>query len=241
MALTACIYLRTSTREQHPENQLEDCLTFAESRGYDVPEKYIFIEQVSAYRDPDKRTKYKKVKELAHEGKIKAVVCWSISRWVRNRENLIRDINFLTYRGCNLHSVKESWLEDVNIKGPIGDALQTFLIGLVGALAELESIQRSERVFAAMDTDEQGRKVAKRSRKHWGANSRMTKGEAIQAAKLWISRGYIHGQREGLRTVAERVSDEIGKKISFVTMAKIRDGAAPYDFLNPYLNGINKV
>jgi DNA invertase Pin-like site-specific DNA recombinase len=145
--MKASIYLRTSTTEQHPEKQEKDCIEFAKQRGYDID--YIHYEQLSGYKKNIHRPEYEKVKEKARKGEIKAVIVWALDRWVRDRDTLLDDVTTLKNYGCKLHSVKESYLEALNIEGPIGRTLQDFLLGLIGSLAEIESIRRSDRVKMA--------------------------------------------------------------------------------------------
>jgi len=146
--MKAIIYLRTSTKEQHPENQEKECLAFAKARGYDVVE--ILTEQLSGYKQIE-RPEYNKVKQQAHEGKINAVIVWALDRWVRNRDTLLDDVILLRNCGVKLHSVKEQWLEAINIEGGLGKTIQEFLLGLIGSLGEMESQRRSDRVNIAYD------------------------------------------------------------------------------------------
>ena len=46
--IKAIIYIRTSTREQHPEKQLKDCEDFAKQRGYEVVE--VLEEKLSGFK-----------------------------------------------------------------------------------------------------------------------------------------------------------------------------------------------
>jgi len=142
----AIIYLRTSTKEQHPENQKKECLAFAESRGYKITE--ILIEQLSGFKKIE-RPQYNRIKQLAHESKIDAVIVWALDRWVRNRDTLLEDVTMLRNCGVKLHSVKEQWLEAINLEGGLGKTIQEFLLGLIGSIAEMESQRRSERVKIA--------------------------------------------------------------------------------------------
>lgn len=143
----AVVYLRTSTEEQNPEKQREDCISFAEGRGYEVVE--VLEEKVSAYKKNADRPKYERVKSMAHKGKVDAVIVWALDRWVRNRKTLLQDVTVLKEQGVKLHSVQEDYLEMMNIEGPIGDTIKQFLLGLIGSLSELESRRKSERVRMA--------------------------------------------------------------------------------------------
>lgn len=144
--MKAIIYLRTSTEEQTPENQLKDCLEFAKNRGYDVTET--LVEKLSGFKDIE-RPEYEKVKDKARKGEIQAVIVWALDRWVRNRDTLLEDVIILRNYGTKLHSVKEAWLEAINIDGSLGRTIQDFLLGLIGSIAEMESERKSERVKIA--------------------------------------------------------------------------------------------
>ncbi len=143
----AIIYLRTSTEDQEPENQKRECLKFAENRGYEVEE--VLLEKLSGFKQVD-RPKYEKIKEMARKGEIKAVIVWALDRWVRNRDTLLEDTTVLRNYGCKIHSVKESWLEAINIEGALGKTIQEFLLGLMGSMGEMESQRKSERVRLAI-------------------------------------------------------------------------------------------
>ena len=53
------IYLRTSTEEQNPENQLKDCLSINKYGEYEL-----FQEQQSAWKDDLKRIEFNKIISL---------------------------------------------------------------------------------------------------------------------------------------------------------------------------------
>lgn len=145
--MNAVIYVRTSTKEQFPEKQLKDCVRFAEARGYTIIAEY--VEKVSAFKKDAKRPMYEEIKEKARIGEIKAVVVWALDRWVRNRDTLLEDVANLTRYGCKLHSVREAYLEAVNIEGAIGKTIQDFLLGLIGSMAQLESQRKADRTHLA--------------------------------------------------------------------------------------------
>lgn len=139
----AVIYLRTSTDEQDPENQLEDCQIYAEQKGYDVVETY--VEHGSAWKDVE-REKYREIRERVRRENISAVIVWALDRWARNRKKLLEDMQYLADLGVNLHSVQDSYIEDFNMDGPMGETIRQFLINLAGTMAELESKRKSERI-----------------------------------------------------------------------------------------------
>jgi len=144
--MKAIIYLRTSTEDQEPENQKKECLEFAKNRGYEVTE--VLLEKLSGYKQID-RPEYDKAKEMARKGEIKAVIVWALDRWVRNRDTLLEDVTILKNYGCKIHSVRDSWIEAINIEGPLGRTINDFLLGLISSLAEMESEHKSNRVKLA--------------------------------------------------------------------------------------------
>lgn len=145
----AAIYMRTSTVEQHPENQLNACRAFAHSRGYHVSGEY--IEQLSGWKQDVERPKYEEVKRRAHAGEIDAVIVWALDRWARNMDRTLEDVAFFATRGVKFHSVQESWLEEVNVEGPLGEAIRRFLYGMKAAMAQMESDRLSERTKAGLE------------------------------------------------------------------------------------------
>lgn len=156
MEMKCAIYLRVSSLEQDPEKQKDECLTFAKSRGYGI--EGIYIEQLSGYKQIV-RPVYDEVKAKAFRGEIQAVIVWALDRWVRNRDTLMEDCVILRNYNCKLHSVREQWLEAINIEGSLGKTIQEFLLGLIGSTAEMESKRKSDRVKMAFKSHKG---------KHWG-------------------------------------------------------------------------
>ncbi len=144
--MKASIYVRTSTEEQFPEKQIQECKDYAYRKGYEI--EGIYEEKLSGYKDIQ-RPKYEILKEKAKRSETNAVIVWALDRWVRNRDTLIEDIATLKNYGCKLHSVKESYLEAINIEGALGKTIHEFLIGLIGSMAEVESARKSDRIKMA--------------------------------------------------------------------------------------------
>lgn len=191
--MKAIIYLRTSTEEQTPENQLKDCMEFAKNRGYEVPEENILIEKLSGFKQIE-RPEYEKAKEKARKGEIKAVIVWALDRWVRNRDTLLEDVIILRNYGVKLHSVKEAWLEAVNIEGSLGKTIQEFLLGIIGSIAEMESQRKSERVSIAYK-NHKGKK--------WGRPKMHT--NKIKIILDYLNQGLTY------RQIAEKANISMGK------------------------------
>ena len=156
------IYLRVSTKEQDETKQKQDCLDYCKNKGWNVLK--VYQEKVSAFKKDVKRPERDAVVESARLGEIKHIVVWSFDRWVRNRDTLLEDVTTLLHYGCKLHSVKDAWLESINIEGSLGKTIREFMLGLIGSLAQMESERRSERIFLGKRNTniKQGRKNVKR-------------------------------------------------------------------------------
>lgn len=189
--MKAIIYLRTSTEEQEPENQRKECLEFAEKRGYEV--KGVLLEKLSGFKQVE-RPNYEKVKEMARKGEIEVVIVWALDRWVRNRDTLLEDIVILRNYGCKIHSVKEAWLEAINIEGSLGRTIQEFLLGLIGSIAEMESQRKSERVKIAFQ-NHKGKK--------WGRPKTHT--NKVNVILDWYRQGLSY------RQIKEKTNLSLGK------------------------------
>jgi len=157
MTKQAIIYLRTSTDDQDPQNQLKACQNYAEREGYNVVDTY--VEYGSAWKDQE-RPKYQEIRSrVAHES-IDGVIVWAFDRWIRNWKQLKSDLEYLRSHDVALESVQEDWVDAMNIDGAMGEAIRDTIINLLGALAERESNLKSQRVQAAAqnyDGDDWGR------------------------------------------------------------------------------------
>jgi len=202
--MKAIIYLRTSTEEQDPENQRKQCEDFAKKVGYEVVD--VFLEQISAFKKVD-RPLYEKAKQMARKRQIDAVVVWSLDRWVRNRDTLLEDVMILRNFGCRIHSVREDWLEAVNIEGSLGKTIQDFLLGLIGSIAEMESEKTSERIKAAFE-----RHKKKKKGKKWGRPSVHTNKKRV----------IIEHWKKGMsyREISEKTKLSTGKISQIITVHK---------------------
>lgn len=181
----AAIYLRVSSLEQNPENQRADCLAFAKQRGYDI--EGVYMEKLSGFKDIN-RPQYEIIKRKASMREIQAVIVWAVDRWVRNRDSFMDDITILTMYGVKLHSVKEAWIEAINIEGSLGKTIREFCLGIMASLGEMESQRKSERM-----------KIAYKNRKgRWGRK------QLTKPAQEKILEAFNAGK--SMRSIAKEVS-----------------------------------
>lgn len=101
----ACVYARVSTEEQAKEgtsldSQIEAMLDWASENGYGVPQEYIFREEWSGA--VLERPRLDRVRELATQGKVQAVLVYSWDRLGRNTTHQ----HVLRYLLCERHGVE---------------------------------------------------------------------------------------------------------------------------------------
>jgi len=95
----ACLYLRTSTVEQHVENQRPVLEDLARRRGFDVVA--VFEEQASAVK---KRPIFEQVMADAHAGKFDVLCIWALDRMGRSMTgNLQAVLDLDCWRSALMH------------------------------------------------------------------------------------------------------------------------------------------
>ena len=194
--LTAAIYLRTSTKEQNPENQLRDCVTFCEHLG--VTKYDVFSEQKSAWRREKNREVFDGlVKDLVKK-KYSLLVVWRYDRIYRNMKKFTKFMEsmFLVH-GVKVYSVKEEWITELwdivhsdvlgNLPSPFDEVVKDqfllhwrTMIKIAGKIGEDESAKRSERTKSAVRKNKKGETVSYKNNK-WGRPSKkLNKFEVIK-------------------------------------------------------------
>ena len=128
------IYIRTSTEEQNPQNQIKDCEKV-------LNEEYaLFEDKQSAYKDNKERESFEKVRKLIKSGKVNHFIVWDLDRIYRNRIKLKQFFEFCKMYKCNIHSFNQDWLEQLNkIPAPFNEIMHDLMLNLMGWLGEDES------------------------------------------------------------------------------------------------------
>jgi DNA invertase Pin-like site-specific DNA recombinase len=141
----AAIYIRVSGGEQTEESQRQPCIDFCNEQGWDIIG--VFPDHAKSAYQNVKRPQYDKVLASVRQRRINHIVVWSLDRWCRRGPRELRStIDYLGSYGVQLHSVKEAWIESINMPGSLGQTFKDFMIGIIGWLAEQESTRKSERV-----------------------------------------------------------------------------------------------
>lgn len=155
------VYIRTSTEDQNPENQLKDCLTLV-TGDYEVIE-----EKQSAYKD-NQRERFEEIIKGIRNGNIKSVVCWDWDRLFRNRKKLKEFFELCRVYKCEIHSFRQKWYDDLyKIPSPFDEIIKEIVLNLMGWLAEDESKKKSERVKLAVRRKE-GKSTKSYKGNKWG-------------------------------------------------------------------------
>lgn len=134
----AVFYVRTSRRDQHPENQLPDLYRAAAEHGLTVVE--IFEEQQSAVKE---RLEFDRLREHARRCAFNVILVWALDRLGRTMMDVISIVKQLDAWGIKLISVREPWLDTC---GPARD----LLLACFGWVSEQERTRLIERSRAGV-------------------------------------------------------------------------------------------
>jgi DNA invertase Pin-like site-specific DNA recombinase len=159
------IYIRTSTEDQNPQNQLKDCKDLLVK--LDLNDHETIEDQQSAWKDNVEREGFEKIKKAIKNKQIKNLICWDLDRLFRNRKKLIEFFEFCKHYDCKIYSYRQDWLESLNkITPPFNEIVHDLMLQVMGWLAEDESKKKSERVKSAI-RKEKGITVSYKG-KRWG-------------------------------------------------------------------------
>ena len=139
------IYIRTSTQEQEPENQIKDCESLA---GKDYT---LYEEKQSAWKDDKEREVFENLKKDIKSGKVQILYVWDLDRLYRNRKKLIELFEFLKIYKCKIQSFRQQWLNELNsMPEPFNEIMHSLMLQIMGWIAEEESTKKSQRIKLAV-------------------------------------------------------------------------------------------
>ena len=134
----AALYLRVSTLDQHPENQLHDLRALAQQRGFEMVAEY--SDKISGAKA--RRPGLDDLLYNARRHRFDVVLVAAFDRIARSVRHFLEVLDELTR--LNIEFI--SFRENVDTSGPLGRAM----IVIIGAIAELERSLIVERVRAGM-------------------------------------------------------------------------------------------
>jgi DNA invertase Pin-like site-specific DNA recombinase len=134
----AVIYARTSTVDQHTENQVYDLEQLARQRDLEIIKLY--QDQVSGTRA--RRPGLDQLLSDARQGKFDVVLVWACDRLARSVSHFLAVLDELSH--LNIEFI--SYREQLDTTGPLGRAV----VVIISAIAELERSLIVERVRAGL-------------------------------------------------------------------------------------------
>jgi DNA invertase Pin-like site-specific DNA recombinase len=134
----AVIYARTSTVDQHTENQVYDLEQLARQRGLEIVK--VYRDQVSGTRA--RRPGLDQLLSDARQGKFEVLLVWACDRLARSVSHFLTVLDELGH--LNIQFI--SYREQLDTAGPLGRAV----VVIISAIAELERSLIVERVRAGL-------------------------------------------------------------------------------------------
>jgi len=149
------IYIRTSTEEQNPENQVEKILTLLGQNVIENNEYEILQDKQSAWKDTD-RENFTAIQQNVKRN-LTDIYIWDLDRLYRNRKKLVAFMALCKAYKVKVHSYRQKWLEDLNkAPSPWNEIMSDLMLQIMGWMAEEESEKKSERIKAAVKRKKSG-------------------------------------------------------------------------------------
>ena len=149
--MRVALYCRTSTRDQHPENQKIQLVKYAEMKGWEYT---VFEEQETTRKT---RPIKNNVLMMLRKGKFDGVLIWKLDRWARSLQELIMDVDELTNKGKQFIVMTQP-IDTTNASGRL-------FLQILGAFAEFERSIIRERTIAGLERAKRSGKTLGRPRK----------------------------------------------------------------------------
>jgi len=139
--MKAAIYLRVSTDQQTPDNQLPDLERLAAARGYEIVK--VYREDETAWKKGHQR-ELQQARQDAYYHNFDVFMVWSLDRLSRLGPHAMFDIiEDFWNKGITVVSPQDSWVESDTMMRPL-------LISVFASVAKWESDRRSERTKAGL-------------------------------------------------------------------------------------------
>jgi putative DNA-invertase from lambdoid prophage Rac len=120
--MRTALYLRVSTRDQHPENQRPELERFAAARGLELVR---WFEEKESTRKT--RPIFAQMMQEARQGQFRVLLVWRLDRFGRSLAQVLHDFAALQSWGVQLVSLHDPWLDST---GPMRNLLLSVLGGL---------------------------------------------------------------------------------------------------------------
>lgn len=143
MEKLCAIYLRVSTEDQNPQNQIAGVKKLAEALNYEVFETYIDTES-GQYSD---RKEFQRLMSDAQKGRFQTLFIWALDRFSREGiKTTLEHIEKLKEFGVGIKSYQEQWLDTTN------EGIWQLLVAVLSYAAREEVKRFKERSMAGKKT-----------------------------------------------------------------------------------------
>jgi DNA invertase Pin-like site-specific DNA recombinase len=139
--MTAALYARVSTVDQHCEMQLRELREYVKRRGWEIAGEYVDTGWSGAKAS---RPQFDKLKADAARHRFDAVLVWKLDRFGRSMLTCVQGIQDLARQGIRFLAISQSI--DTDESNPT----TRFLLTILAAVAELEREMIRERVMAGL-------------------------------------------------------------------------------------------
>jgi Site-specific recombinases, DNA invertase Pin homologs len=143
--MKVAIYARTSTEEQHPENQVNELKEYAQRCGHEV--SGVYVDYISGAKES--RPQLDLLMQDARQKKCEAVLIWKLDRLGRSLPHLIHILEEWHNRGIGLICMTQN----IDTTTPAGK----LVFHIFGAIAEFERELVKERIKLSIQTAPQRR------------------------------------------------------------------------------------
>lgn len=172
--MKAAVYLRVSTSEQDPDNQLPPLCDLAQRRGCKVV--HVYRENETAWR-AGHQAELAKLLDHARAGLFKVLIVWALDRLSREGAlSILSLVDKLKRYGVKVISYQESWTEAPG-------ELDEVLYAITGWVARMESQRRSERTKAGLLRAKSNGKMLGRPHGSHDKKQRSRRGYLLRYAK----------------------------------------------------------
>lgn len=145
------IYIRTSTKEQTPELQINKCKELINKLGFEDNSVEVISDKQSAFKDNVEREGFQSLKKRIKKREIKNLIVWHLDRLYRNRKRLISFFGFCKIYNCKIYSHQQGFLEEINkAPEPWNEIVFNLMLEIIGWMAEDESKTKSNRIKNAI-------------------------------------------------------------------------------------------
>ena len=145
-------YARTSTTQQHPENQLVELREVAKRNGWTIEKEY--CDQLSGAKGRNERPEFDAMLKSAMRKEADLVMFWSVDRASRNLSHLVEMMEDLDAMNVGMYFHQQA----ISTTTPSGKAM----IQMAGVFASFERSMLKERILASHERAKaEGKKIGR--------------------------------------------------------------------------------